>query len=185
MSNLRRAISTLLIGFSSRLLRDMHEKVFVLSNLQEISRNIDTFSILKAKSCPKPSFTEKRDDLEHVLNFYESGEQRFSVKDNNGSKTIFGDCGVDRIASFARWCFDAPEAVGKDTIIVAGHSLYFRNFFRTFLPNNSDHVSKNSKIKNCGVVSFKLNKGENASYWVDESSILEVHLGFEGKSKKA
>ena len=33
-------------------------------------------------------------------------------------------------------------------IIVAGHSLYFRQFFRTFLPHACEHVSKNKKIAN-------------------------------------
>ena len=36
----------------------------------------------------------------------------------------------------------------EEVVIVAGHSLYFRQFFRSFLPHACEHVSKNKKIDN-------------------------------------
>jgi hypothetical protein len=49
---------------------------------------------------------------------------------------------------FCQWTFERPE----DTIIVGGgHSLYFREFFRTFLPKSFDHAAKNQKMVNCGM----------------------------------
>jgi len=184
VSNLRRAISTMLVGFGSRLLRDQTENVVVLSNLQEISRNVDTYSLLPAHADPQPCFTEEqqKEELDYVIDFYK--RDRFIVKDNKGSKTIFGQCGTDRICDFARWCFDGSETIGKETIIVAGHSLYFRNFFRTFLPEDSDHVAKNSKLVNCGVVKFELVKGNNNGYWIRDGSLMEVYGGFEASKKK-
>lgn len=173
-----------LIGFGSRLLRDQNEKVVVVSSLQEISRNVDTFALLPAKKQPQHCFTEDENaqELEHVLNFYEN--HRFTVTDNKGSKTLLGACGADRIAEFANWLFDSKETIGKDTIIVAGHSLYFRNFIRTYLPADSNFIGKNKKIVNCGVVKFEFVKGSSGDFWIKEESIKEVYGGFEGSSMK-
>ncbi len=35
----------------------------------------------------------------------------------------------------------------------------YREFFRTFLPKDVDHIAKNRKMVNCGVVAFDLVKG--------------------------
>jgi len=53
-SNLQRAIETVSISFWGRLQRS-GEKVHVLSDLQEISRNVDTMSLSKPKVCSEMS----------------------------------------------------------------------------------------------------------------------------------
>ena len=50
---------------------------------------------------------------------------------------------------FAGWCFDSKEAAGN-TLIVHGHSLYFKTFFQMYLGKNVDHVAKKKKIVNAG-----------------------------------
>ncbi len=35
----------------------------------------------------------------------------------------------------------------------------YREFFRTFLPKDVDHIAKTKKMVNCGVVAFDLVKG--------------------------
>ena len=71
----------------------------------------------------------------------------------------------------------------EDHIICGGHSIWFRSFFRTFLPNTIDHVSKTRKIVNCGVVAISLMKATTQSgkscYMIDPQSIKVVHGGFD------
>jgi len=84
--------------------------------------------------------------------------------------------------------FTRPES----TIIVGGHSLWFRNFFKAFLARSDEHVGKSQKMVNGGVVAFTLNVGPSPvgpGYWIEPGSITTVHGGFEapkakGKGKK-
>ena len=83
---------------------------------------------------------------------------------------------------FAAIAFDQIE---KDTIIVGGHSLWFRSFFRTFLPRDFEHVSKKKKLINGGVAAFTLCKVTSDTgdmfethFMIDPKTVSIVHGGF-------
>ena len=91
--------------------------------------------------------------------------------------------------AFSEWAFKRPE----ETIVVGGHSLFFRSFFREFLPAGENPLTaRDSKIANGGVVAFTLDRGtveaagspSQVQYRVDPDSVAEVHLGFDTPAKK-
>ena len=83
--------------------------------------------------------------------------------------------------AFCEWASKRKE----NTIIIGGHSLWFRSFFRTFLPSSSkEHVAYRKKMVNCGVVSFTLHFGSKDGkkiHRIDPDSICSITGGFEGK----
>lgn len=180
-SNLRRALSTLTIGMWDRLKRTQ-EKIYVLSSLQEITFNVDGVSLAKAGHAPQLSDTE-------LTSLYGSGDtskfdpdRYYDCTFNAGNKPVL-TTGIERMQNFCDWCFEQEAG----TIIAAGHSLYNRFFFKTFLPKDSKHISKTNKMANCSVVSMTLKKGQKDNrtwYAVDEDSLQVLYLGFEEKKKK-
>ena len=151
-SNLRRAISTVAIGFQDRMDKQMdQDPILILPCLQEISRNPDALSITPPRGEVVPSWTDKAIsgfDYRRIFN------QQVDTKLHNGNKPVSSN-GLKRMNEFAAIVFDQIE---KDTIIVGGHSLWFRSFFRTFLPRDFEHVSKKKKLINGGVAAFTLCK---------------------------
>mmetsp|Transcript_42232 Transcript_42232/g.105549 ORF Transcript_42232/g.105549 Transcript_42232/m.105549 type:complete len:352 (+) Transcript_42232:67-1122(+) len=172
-SNLQRALETVAIGFWGRLQRT-GERIHILSDLQETSANVDTMSLSKPKGLP-PLLA-----LGAALEYPQfEADKRFEVTENKGQKQMF-EPGVHRIARFAGWCFDSKEASGN-TIIVSGHSLYFKTFFQMYLGRNVDHISKKKKIVNAGAVAFTLERGSvdgKTLMRIDPSSISVVVGGF-------
>jgi len=71
----------------------------------------------------------------------------------------------------------------------AGHSLWFKEFFKLYLPKNSTHFLKTNKMKNCGVVSFQLiqsqAKNNQNGWYIKEKTISEDYLKITLKSKKS
>jgi broad specificity phosphatase PhoE len=183
-SILRRAISTGLMCLSPRLLDKPEEKVMLMTSLQEISRNVDTLALtppLKVPTVPRAEGTMKKmGDL--MTHFYRN---RLDKKLNHGNKTLKLKA-VKRQEAFAKWVFEQKE----DTIIVAGHSLWFREFFKSFLPKHVTHQAKTTKMVNCGVVAFDFYKDGSAGnptnplFGIDRESIKEVRGGFEQKGKE-
>mgnify|MGYP002822080472 CR=1 FL=1 len=57
---------------------------------------------------------------------------------------------------FAHW----SAAQDATTIIVGGHSLWFKEFFKCFIPSEQEHVAQRKKIVNCGVVAVDLVKAD-------------------------
>ena len=106
----------------------------------------------------------------------------FDASANLGNKTL-GFSGITRLYDFAKWVSDRPES----TIVVSGHSLWFKSFFQLFLPPATDHISKKRKIVNCGVVGFTLQVVRDARgatlYRIDPASIAVVYGGFDTKGK--
>jgi len=160
----------------------------VLSCCQEISRNVDTVAITPARSMPKPSYVDKARAYyqaatkqwtglaDPTLQFF---ERRMNIKGNTGSKG-FGSNGMKRMLQFCNWAFTDPAAQEADTIIVTGHSLWFRTFFQTFLCGSENHFAcKKSKMKNAGVVTFNLirispeDAGE-PKYMIEPNSLQSV-----------
>jgi len=178
-SNLRRAAQTVALAAKTRLEADPETKVVVLSSLQEISTNVDTLSLTPALKAPT---------LENVP-AHLCSDDRFDVSCNTGNKLLRGN-GLQRMQAFAEWAFQRDE----DTIIVGGHSLYFRSFFREFLPRGQNPFSaREVKVANGGVVALTLERGTVADdaglagiqYRIDPASITELHIGFDKpKTKK-
>lgn len=87
--------------------------------------------------------------------------------------------GLKRMLAFGDFIFS--PSVKEHHVIVGGHSIWFRSFFRTFLPYTTVHPSKQKKIVNGGVIAFELIKASTKSgtkYMVDPDSIHVVYGGF-------
>lgn len=173
-SNLRRAISTMIVGFQDRLHRKLPgDDIMIVPELQEISRNPDALSITPAHGKVTPAWTDPK-----PLHFvYE--ENRINTRLHTGNKALYGN-GLQRLESF---CHHVFEDIDKPAVIAAGHSLWFRSFFRTFLPQEFDHVSKKKKLINGGIVGFALERiavddNKNYAYRIDPTSIVVLHGGF-------
>jgi len=180
-SNLRRAISTSCIAFCQRL-RRTQEKIHIISCLQEITFNIDGIALAKPRTSPVLSDVELS-AMGHTRKDFNS-ERFFVANENEGDKKLRSK-GLTRLLAFAKWAMDRPE----QTVIAAGHSLYFRFFFQTFLPLSSTHIAKKDKMGNGCIVSFSLFEGNDPNgqifYGVDESSIRVIYHDFESNLKHA
>jgi len=171
-SNLRRAISTMVIGFQDRLEEKMpDDSILILPQLQEISRNPDALSITPPKGKVLDSWSDR-----HLVHDILTNQCDTSL--HTGNKEVTSN-GLIRMEEF---CSVAFEKIDKQHIIVAGHSLWFRSFFRTFLPHKVDHVSKKKKLVNGGCVGFTLERIEtskgNFKYLVDPRGITVLYGGF-------
>lgn len=178
-SNLRRAAQTIVLGLQARL-DSSDEKVVCLTSLQEISTNVDTLSITPPHKAPRHLGAGVPARLAHA--------GRWDAQMNAGNKRLRGR-GLERLQAFAEWASQQDKPV-----VVGGHSLFFRGFFREFLPHGANPLgARDTKIANGGVVAFTLERGtvqsEDGSsvvqYRVVPESLAEVHLGFDGKKKKA
>lgn len=165
-SNLRRAIATAVIGLADRL-RVGREKMYVVSSLQEISKNPDALALAKPKKLPDLNALDDQ-MLKQGFSAYTALDAEF----NKGNKPLFNK-GKDRLGAFAEFALGRNE----DTIIATGHSLWFKHFFDTYIPQQAPHDARTKKITNCGVVAFTLAKGirnDKPVYRIDPSSIRVV-----------
>jgi len=180
-SILRRAISTGLIAVSPRFLKEKgdKEKMILMTNLQEISRNVDTLSLTPAQTVPQIPISETAvPHLGDILsNFYRT---RLDKKFNDGNKTT-SLMAKNRHDKFVKWLGTEQT----NCVIVFGHSLWFREFFKSYLPKTSNHIAKSKKIVNCGCVAFDFYADSKNIQRIPEESIKVIHGGFdEGKEKK-
>ncbi|CAM9127714.1 unnamed protein product [Scytosiphon promiscuus] len=163
-SNLRRAIATGLITLWERL-RGGDERYLVHSALQEMTFNVDGISLLEKGETPDAALAKEL-----------GGNVVFDAEFNAGTKGL-GYTGMKRMKALAEWATQRPE----ETVICVGHSLYFRSFFRCFLPQSTVHDAKKKKMVNCGVVAFTLDRGEyngEPAYKIAPESIVSVYGGF-------
>ena len=148
--------------------------------MQEISRNPDTLSITAAGKMPTPSWIETGQRTLGGLDFVKFYGDMLDSSEYNGNKSMASN-GLLRIHAFARWVFK-NEHQGKN-IIVGGHSLYFRTFFRFFMARKSKHIAKAKKIKNGGCVALELLRMQlpngNETYYITDESVSVVYGGFE------
>lgn len=175
-SNLRRAINTGCIAMWNRL-RKTNEKILLLDSLQEMSRNVDTNALAGPKEYPEMSVVSK------TLGRSFSPAATLDPSENAGNKGMFSKA-LPRLENFNKWIFKRDE---PSIIVSAGHSLWFMNYFRTFLPKASAHEAKKHKILNCGAVAFDIVQGKcGGKTWhkIDESSITVIHGGFKTKKSK-
>jgi hypothetical protein len=101
----------------------------------------------------------------------------FNTSLNLGTKSV-STKGKARIEDFNKWAMESEE----DTIIVGGHSLWFKQFFNLYLPFDCAHRSKKEKLTNSGVVAFDLYKlNSEKAYYIDPESFQTVYGGFTTK----
>lgn len=179
-SNLRRAMATAMLGLQPRLAKT-RERIIIDSTLQEGSRNIDaqSFSTAPGKIAATPVL-----DLDTALQLHSTFDPSFNAGNKSSTSNVYL-----RMDDFVRHVFSAdglsPAAGGGlsndalEEIIVVGHSGWFRNFFKRFLPPSSQHVSKTKKMKNCAAVVFNLaHDVSSGEVTIDESSLEVLYRGF-------
>ena len=175
-SSLRRAVTTVAAGFNERLARRPQEKILVLPSLQEISRNPDTLSITPAQTQIQASWIDKGSTL---CDFQSTFMKQIDMSLHMGNKPV-GTNGLTRMRQFCDFVFSS--SIKEEFVIVGGHSIWFLYFFRTFLPSTEDHVGKQKKLVNCGIVGFTLMKVVRESgrptYMVDPETIDVVYGGY-------
>ena len=129
-----------------------------------MSRNVDTVSV-----SPKGGLPSSLGGVMHPVD----SSQLFDPTQNTGSKTL-ASRGDRRIRQFAQWVFEQRESM----IVAVGHSLYFKEFFKTYLDSTFDHKCKTKKIKNAGVVSFDITQDSEGNIQIAQNSITPIFLGF-------
>ena len=172
-SSLRRALSTMVSAFRERLGRTK-ESIVVLSSLQEISRNPDTLSITPVGKTVEASWIDKASSIPFQSFFTDQIDMRYHL----GNKAIDSN-GLKRMNEFCHVAF--TDALPEQFIIVGGHSIWFRSFFRTFLPFECCHLSKKNKLVNAGCVAFDLLKTDmdgEEKFMINENSIRIIYGGF-------
>ncbi len=140
-----------------------------------LSRNPDTLSITPPMTQIQASWVDKTSKM---CDFQTIFTNQFDMSLHTGNKPLDTN-GLKRMLDFSDFCFSS--SVREEYVIVGGHSIWFRSFFKTFLPHKSDHVAKTKKIRNCGVVAFELLKTMTKygpSYMVDPESVRVVYGGF-------
>eukprot|EP00913_Durusdinium_trenchii_P028133 g26377.t1 len=135
----------LMEGQSSTFAKD---RVHLMTALQDRCRNVDTLSITRARTVPKVPVDEAK--MKNMGDLMTLG--RDDHRQNAGNKTL-GMKADKRQKQFVKWVLEQKDI---DCIIVAGHSLWFREFFKSFMPKSSTHAAKTTKMVNCGVVAFDL-----------------------------
>lgn len=173
-SPLRRATATMAVGLQDRFAKALpDDKMILLPALQEISFNPDALCITLPHAKVLPAWM----DPAIVAQIY---DKQTDSRLYTGNKPVNGK-GIDRLRDFCTLVF--TEFASKDAIIAAGHSLWFRSFFRTYLPHSSTHISKKKKLINGGLVGFTLQRLKDPDtgdfhYMIDPTSIAVLHGGF-------
>ena len=170
-SNLRRAISTMAVGFQDRFSQKKSDQMIILPQLQEVSRNPDALCITPPYGKLSLAYTDPR----YLAEIFEN---QTNTTKHFGNKPVDTN-GLKRLQAFCKVAF---EEIDSQNIVAAGHSLWFRSFFRTYLPRDLDHIAKKKKIVNGGCVGFalwRIKTGEKEyQYMVDPKSVTILHRGF-------
>lgn len=175
-SNLRRAIATMAGIFSDARLANKDEKILLHPSLQEISRNPDTLAITPPQGTVQAAWYER---TYKQTNFQQIYDRQVDTSLHMGDKALSSN-GLKRMLDFCDYCFSYCR---EDCIIAGGHSIWFRSFFRTFLPYSVTHPGKDKKMVNGGIVTFELlriqdpNKNES-HYMIDPKTLRVVYGGF-------
>ena len=187
-SSLRRAISTAAIGLADRFSRtaaaaDDADRIVLLPSMQEISINPDALSILPPRGTANPTWCDEDIvDLPHG-----KFSSLVDATYHTGNKSINSN-GLLRLEEFVSDVFD-DDRLPRNNVVAVGHSLFFRSFFRVYMPRGTKHIAKEKKLVNGGAVMLTLReasldsgKGRKA-YMIDPNSIVVIYGGF-GKHTK-
>nr|CCC92956.1 unnamed protein product [Trypanosoma congolense IL3000] len=176
-------METAVVGMQSRIL-STHEKIVVDSSLQEGSPNIDAQTLSSERGRIAPCRIGELNTAQLLSTAF---DPRFNAGNRSSKENVYG-----RMDRFVQHLFGASEHgsyappfnaelgnAGLQEVIVVGHSCYFRSFFRRFLQPSSNHIAKERKLKNCGVISFDLVRNESTGeIYIEESSIRVLYKGF-------
>jgi len=185
-SNLRRAISTAVIGLWDRFCATS-ERIHILPCLQELGMNVDTHTPILEAQVPQVSNFEKTSKKLNVAKLTEFYSSRLVVEQAMGGKTSLMESGTDtlqRLNFFCDWAFKKNDANGQpyNTVIACGHSHWMRAFFKNFLPKDTQSMAGKRKIQNCGVVGFRMichiGPENQRSYEIVGRSITPIYRGF-------
>jgi hypothetical protein len=174
-SPLRRSVSTVAGTFRDRLSRRPDDKILIVDSLQEISRNPDTLAITPAHTPIQASWIEKSSK---VCPFQEIFDSQTDMSLHAGDKPLNTN-GLKRMLEFCDFVYS--PSIKEEHVIVGGHSIWFRSFFKTFLPYSVHHDAKKKKIVNGGIVAFELMKADTKrgpKYMIDPKTIRVVYGGF-------
>lgn len=191
-SNLRRAMSTVMIACNSRLSESASDSVHVNSDLQEMTRNIDGISLSQKRHNTPVSTRESCDHslcaFPHPISL--SMETLYNRKvngaANKGNKTISSRFQV-RLRNVCDWIFTASVCSSRPSVLLAGHSLFFRQLLKDTLPDNFEHDVKSGKISNGGIVRIemlRLKQGDRFEYYVPAESMVVLCGKIEAKKKQ-
>lgn len=194
-SNLRRAISTTVVGLADRFAKTMMinngddtnntDQIILLPSLQEISTNPDALSILPPRGVAQPTWCD--------IDIPGLPQGKFTslvnTKYHTGNKRINSN-GLQRLEQFVIDVFDDTK-LPKSNIVAVGHSLFFRSLFKVYLPRQTVHTAKEKKMVNGGAVMLTLREVTtmtdtgitNRKYMIDPGSIVVIYGGF-GKHTK-
>jgi hypothetical protein len=139
------------------------------------SRNPDTLSITPAHTQVTASWVDQKSTM---CDFQAIFNNQTDMSLHTGNKPIKTN-GLLRMDAFNDFVFS--PSVAEDHVIVGGHSIWFRSYFKTYLPYGVDHVSKKRKIVNTGVVAFdllQLPTPKGNKYMIDPKTIRVVYGGF-------
>lgn len=196
-SNLRRSLSTMLLGFQDRFHRRRTvDKLLVNPFLQETAINADCVSLHpRTKAVTSPTYNASSFDPPASAMLY---QQFIGEETQPASENVLGD---EQLMQFADWLFtqqaptnntdgdgeDSAAAVSRpSTFIVGGHSHWFRRFFQLCLPRPSEagtvKDAQTLKIENGGVMAFTLQQlrvGDTVVYRVVQDSLRNVFKEFD------
>jgi hypothetical protein len=187
--------STVAIALYDRL-QATGEKITWLPCCQEISRNPDTLCITPALGPAVPAMTDVgyAQALKQPIDMEFTWSNFMDLSQHTGNKPL-GGTGGQRLHAFAKWAFESAftdnngvpgSAHPSPCIIVGGHSLWFRSFFREFIPTNATPENcvkaKNKKMMNGGAVAFTLRcvsgEDDHKQYKIVPESVRVVFKGF-------
>ena len=139
-----------------------------------ISHNPDTLSLTPPHTPVTASWIEKA----QLPALQEVFDLQVDYSSHTGNKTIDTN-GMKRMDAFNDWVFTLSS---YDTVICGGHSLWFRSYFRAFLPQDVKAKWKDKKMVNGGAVALTLMRVKdtqgNWRYAIDEKSVEVIYGGF-------
>ena len=164
-------------------INESKESIVLHSGLQEMTRNIDGLSLSYENSRPPLSLPMRSLENEFNVDWDSWFDDRVNVERKAGFKSP-DRRGDERMRSFVTWLFQQPQ----DVVILSGHSLWNRFFFKAYLPKTLDHPGKTQKIANGGVIAVKFHqlkvKPNYTRYALEAKSVFPIVKDFEKKKIK-
>ncbi|EZG47205.1 histidine phosphatase superfamily (branch 1) protein [Gregarina niphandrodes] len=151
-SNLRRAMSTLLIGFGKRI-KDSN-RVRVLSCLQETTRNPDSITYA-LEGCATPIALFNTEEVPDEL--AQLALTKLNWIYNKGNRGVFERLShrFQTLIDYLDQCYEKEMVT---TFVISGHSLFLKKFVRFLLPDEqcATQLATRRKITNCGMLTFDI-----------------------------
>uniref|UniRef100_A0A0A9WS44 tRNA (Guanine(10)-N2)-dimethyltransferase n=2 Tax=Lygus hesperus TaxID=30085 RepID=A0A0A9WS44_LYGHE len=160
VSTLRRAMETAAIGLWSRLDKT-NERLHMSDYIRELSPNLDCRSLKPENKIPDMTGSDCL-QASRLMSHFERDHGYEPTKIFDGVRRKVSNSTAHEIEYLDRAVgeiFSLPQEV----VILCGHSLWFRNFFRCYIGKDVEHVSKERKLHNCGVVAFQMSYGTDAA----------------------